>query len=282
MDDGFSYFMVVLILAGVGLLILRLTPRTAPLEERVKRWAVGLGIFSGAAFAIHELGNARRADDLLSTLFSAGFFGLCAAFLWFFVLAVLTFVYQAIVAPPFRLLGSWRRRLADRRARRADERRRRREQREHERMAPFQEQAKRDEEYRKADAQNRRADARANCEYLFNLYAPEIASRFSRQDLDAWIKKHMADDQDPSLVEQRAEQLRRLIEHHRDQTKPAPKFSNIQELARWFQHQKAEIESLPVDDRTKRVLTARLNQRNAELMTELVASMQPGERTGAE
>lgn len=136
-------------------------------------------------------------------------------------------------------------------------------------------QAQRAAEFQKGDAQRRRSDARANCELLYGVHAPEIGSRFSRQDLDTWIKKHMADDQDPIVVERRGDQLRRLIEHHREQVKPTPRFATIEELARWFQEQKQRVESLPIEEKTKRMHLVELNQRYAELTGELLQKMKP-------
>jgi hypothetical protein len=208
-----------------------------------------------------------------------------AGVVWFFLIASLTFAYQYVIAPPFRLLGSWNRRVAERRARRAEERRRLREQRDWEQSAPERERAQREADARKqaeanqkVDAQRRRSDARAHCELLYNHYAPEIGQRFPRSDLDAWIIKHMSDTEDPAIVEQRAEQLRRLIEFHREQIRPTPRFANVRELAEWLNKEKAEIESLPVDERIKRTLLANLNERNAELMTQIVGNMEPGKR----
>ena len=109
----------------------------------------------------------------------------------------------------------------------------------------------------------------ADCELLYQLYAPEIAARFPRTSLDEWIKKYMGDDHSPTDVEQRADQLRKLITHHREQVIPTPQFTTLPELAAWFQQQKSEIEALPVDDRLRRTLLANLNVRNAELMNEL-------------
>ena len=121
-----------------------------------------------------------------------------------------------------------------------------------------------------ADAQKRRVDARADCEMLYQLYAVDISNRFPREALDEWIKKYMVDGSTPDEVEQRAEQLRKMIIHHREQVKPTPKFNSLSQLAVWFQEQKSEIESLPMDDRVKRMLIANLNVRNAELMGQVL------------
>jgi len=282
MNDGSSILFTIAILFGVGFGIVRWMPRVRPLEERIRNCSIGLGIVSGFLFCLVPVGQFTQGSDVSSNVIFGVMGGAAAGFLWFFVIATMTFAYQYIIAPPFRLLGSWKRGLVERRARRAEERRRLREQREWERSGPEREQAQREadarkqaDEQTKADAQRRRADARANCEFLYSLYAPEIGNRFSRNDLDAWIKKHMGDDQDPTIVEQRGEQLRRLIDHHREQVKPTPKFANIQELARWFQEQKAEIDTLPLDDKLKRAHLVNLNERYADLTTKLLESMQP-------
>ena len=60
--------------------------------------------------------------------------------------------------------------------------------------------------------------------------------------------------------------------------KPTPEFSNVRDLAEWFNSQRADIESLAVDDRVKRTLLASLNERNADLMAQLVGNMEPGKR----
>ncbi len=153
----------------------------------------------------------------------------------------------------------------------------RREQHEWERQAPQRERArlemaafKREESMKQMDAQKVRINARADWEMLYQLYAPEIASRFPRTSLDEWTKKYMGDDQSPAEVETRAEQLRKLILYHLEQVKPAPKFSSLNQLANWLQDQKLQIESLPIDDRLRRVLTANLNVRNAELMQSIL------------
>lgn len=83
----------------------------------------------------------------------------------------------------------------------------------------------------------------------------------------------MGDDQFPEVAEQRAEQLRKMIIHHRKQVKPTPKFATLPELANWFQSQKEQIDQLPVDDRLKRMLTANLNVRNAELMNQILGDV---------
>lgn len=164
-----------------------------------------------------------------------------------------------------------------RRERENAEQAKRREQLEWERQAPQRERARlemiarqREESMKQMDAHKVRTNARADCELLYQLYAPEIDQRFPRASLDEWMNKYMGDDQSPAEIETRAEQLRKLILHHLEQVKPAPKFSSLNQLANWFQDQKSQIDTLPIEDRLRRVLIANLNVRNAELMQSII------------
>ncbi len=158
-----------------------------------------------------------------------------------------------------------------------EERRRKREQLEWQRTAPERERAakleaerRERESARQHEAQQQRADARADCEMLYQLYAVDISERFPRQALDEWIAKYMGDDQSAGNVHRRAEQLRKIIIHHREQVKPTPKFSDLTQLANWTSQQEEEIKSLPIDGRLQRMLLANLKVKNAELATQIL------------
>jgi len=283
MNDGSSILWSIAILFGIGFGIVRWMPRIRPLEERIRNWAIGLGIVSGFVFFFADpFPNRRSSDDLSSMIGGSAFLGALAGFAWFFVIASLTFAYQYVIASPFRLLGSWKRRLSERRAKQSEERRRLREQREWERSAPGRERADREaaarkqaEETMKGEAQKRREDARASCELFFGLHAAEIGSRYPRDQFDAFVAKYMTDKHAPEDVERRAEQLQALIEQHRELVKPTPRFATIEELARWFQEQKQRIESLPIEEKAKRTHLVELNQRYSELTSELLQKMKP-------
>jgi len=266
MDDGFTLIVIACVLAGVALAIVRLISRLTPHEHKLRRWAIGLAMPVGLIAFFGLFGE----KDPATWVFGAGLIGAVAGLYLFFLLVTVTLVYQYVLAPPFRILARFRRKIADRNARLREQKRQRREQREYERTAPLREQAR-----KAAEEQKRRgAEAVTGCQLLYSLHAPEIGVRFPKQAFDEWIKR-MSDDQDPILVERKAEQLRRIIEHHCEQVKPTPKFSNIQELAHWFQEQKADIETLPLDERTKRAHLANLTEKYAELTTKLLENLHP-------
>ncbi len=168
------------------------------------------------------------------------------------------------------------RRKSEREAKEAEQKRRR-ERQEWDRQAPERERRqledakRREEETRqRLNEQKMRTDARADCEMLYQLYAVDIAGRFPRASLDEWINKYMNDNVPAREVEDRAEQLRKVILHHREQVKPTPKFMSLVQLFSWYQKQVDEIEAVPMDDRFKRTLIASLNVRRAEYIQSMM------------
>jgi hypothetical protein len=179
---------------------------------------------------------------------------------------------------PIREHGTRAREARDERRRQAEEAEQVRLQREeYDRAAPERERAQAEaqrraesEAHEKASAQIRREDARLVCELLYNLHAPDIGGRLRKAALDDFIKRHMGDERTPEYVEQRSQQLKGIIQQHLDRVRPSPKFTSIEEVARWFREQKQSIEALDVDDRVKKVHLAELSERYAEMTSRLM------------
>jgi hypothetical protein len=150
----------------------------------------------------------------------------------------------------------------------------RRKKRERAEYAAAMRRAERDAEER-ARAQKRREQARAGCEALYALYAPEIKDRFPRADFDAFLKKYLGDQHAPEFVEERAEQLRQIIEQHRQRIEPPKKKMSLAELAEWFLREKRQIDATPLDDEDKEALVAQLEARYAKLQEKHIRSMEP-------
>ena len=102
MNNGEYLIVVALILGAVGLAIVRLTPRMACRELALRRWAKGLGIVTGFGIWLVDHVDSSKSATGLDGLWSAGLGGLFSILFWFFALVVLTFLYQHILAPPFR------------------------------------------------------------------------------------------------------------------------------------------------------------------------------------
>ena len=124
------------------------------------------------------------------------------------------------------------------------------------------------------NAHKRREDAKAGCDALFALAAPEIGTRFSKQDYAEFVSKYMADTALPEVVEQRAEQLRTIIRQHQERVEPSPRRKSLQELSAWFEQRMSEIQSVP-DERLRRTLIVQLKDRYSDLTSAMLAEMSP-------
>lgn len=257
-------------------------------DARLHRWGIRAAAAAFLAYAGYRgmTTEIKRTDDVVFLLLHALVAGGVTLGAAWTLLAVVGFAWRhLVIGPGSKLQQSFTaatQAAHDRQAERDRERQRIAEQQEYARRAPERERSEREaaarkqaEDTIKADAQKRREDARASCELLFGLHAAEIGNRFPREQFDAFVAKYMTDKHAPEDVERRAEQLRALIEQHREQVKPTPKFATIEDLARWFQEQKQRIESLPIEEKSKRMHLVELNQRYAELTSELLQKMKP-------
>jgi hypothetical protein len=269
-DDLCAAGLLVGVLAYIG-------SRMVADRPRARRWGSSLGALAVLAVCVYGYVRcpSRDSHDLL-WLALRGLFagGLVLGASWMALPAVVG-VYQATLGSVFegigRSLRAARARAAERRARRQEEERRRRADEEYRRGAPERERAAREA----AAAQKRRADARAACEVLYNLHAPEIAVRFSRDLFNDFVTRHLGDNQSPEYVEERARQLQEIIRCHVERIEPPKKQWTVEELAAWYKTMRETIERQPIDDRQKRVQVAQLNLRYRDLMNDLMETLEP-------
>jgi hypothetical protein len=145
-------------------------------------------------------------------------------------------------------------------------------------IARNQEETRRSEIQRRSsetDAQKRRDESRSHCELTYSFYAPKLGERFTRAMLDSYIEKYMGDNQTPEDVERRGQELQVTLQKHLESVEPPKKKLTLESLARWFIEEKQRIESLPVDEKSKRRHIAELNGRYAELSSQLMENIQP-------
>jgi hypothetical protein len=119
------------------------------------------------------------------------------------------------------------------------------------------------------DAKKRREDARLACEVLYRIHQPEIKDRFAPSMFDDYVKKHLGDNCPPDAVDERAQQLQQLIQHHAEKVTPAPKFRSMADLISWFEIQHKQLEAIP-DDRLKATMLVRLKARYADLTVQVM------------
>ena len=146
-----------------------------------------------------------------------------------------------------------------------------------ERSAPERERAKQEaaaDAKTKAQAQKRRAGARAQCEFLYHLYSPEIESRFPRSKFDDFVAKYLSDRESPEEVEAHAEQLRTILDTHVKKADPRSRFKNLRDLTNWYEEQKTQIDLLP-EGSLKGSLFALLHARHAELSFQVLEELTP-------
>ena len=90
----------------------------------------------------------------------------------------------------------------------------------------------------------RREDARASCELLYFRHSVFLKERFAKDELVAFIQKYMGDERTADYIEERASQLRQLIEQKLDD-----KSRRVEERLRQEEELKREGERIGDDRR---------------------------------
>lgn len=279
MIDGGSFWalaFVVFILCGVGHRLVRGRPG-------LQLWGLHLAALSLVVVVVLQIMQfgAPTASELLPTVLAgvlAG--GLVLGPAWI-VLGLLGFLCEQ-----YRELSSAARLRADIRRREREERRQRKQRERAARQSQKQpvrdvraEREAAEERRRNADATaenaRRREDAIVACDLLYNLRAPDIGERFTREQFDEFVKKYMAADKGIDIVERRAAELQTLIQQHFEAVNPPTRFRDLSELTAWYEEQKQLIESLSVTDMDKADLYKKnflmqLNDRYADLTHEIL------------
>lgn len=133
------------------------------------------------------------------------------------------------------------------------------------------------EEQQRRDAieGRRRTQARADCLLCYSQHMNEIADRFSRSNVNSFIRKFMSDNQPADEVEKRGQQLQRIIKEHANAANPPRKSNSLEELANWYAKEQSQIQSLPIEDEVRDLHTVQLNIRYAELTQNLLEKIEP-------
>jgi len=250
-------------------------------RPRVYAWGARLAalvFLAYAAYSIASFSPATAGDYLLIALRALLASALALGCGWM-LLSLVVFVYDHSLGPLLWHVRIFRERTRIRAAQRRLEREEAeaywREQQAYEREAPQRARQQQEAQRRaneEAAAQKRRDDARSQCVLLYSLYAPEIGKRMPQSVLDNFIGAYLGDNRSPEEVEQRARLLQETIHQHRERVEPPPKFKTLEDIVRWFEEQKRQINALP-DDRLRQTLLARLKARYTELTTQLLEEM---------
>ena len=227
--DGFTLLFLFAVLGFLGERLIQLTNRMLALRQTIRYWAIGLGIVTGILFFFTSFGGrfAPTPDNLLSNIFASGLVGACAGLVWYLAVAILTFVYQYVIAPPFRVLGRMLNWPFARWSRAREKQRWRSQQRESQLAAAERSHSAAKQAEVHASAQKRREDARAGCEVVFVTHSFDIRERFTREMFDAFVARHLGDDKSPEYVEKMSREISDIIRKHLQKAEPAVSVSEL-------------------------------------------------------
>lgn len=271
-DGGMFLLLIVLYLLGS-----RLVNSDQKLQLVGKRIAIA-AFFLFVAILAGEWKPSTADEWVMILLRSLLLAGIVLGAAWT-VLPVVAFAYDHTFGAVFHTMDDWSRTARLRAERRKADREQRKRNAEWERDRPRREREAHEAALRaetearmKGTAQKRRDDARAECDALYALAAPEIGTRYSKQDFSEFVSKYMADAFPPEVVEERSEQLKEIIRHHWERIEPPRR--NLKELSEWFEQRMAELQSVP-DERLRKTLIVQLKVRYTDLTSTMLSEMSP-------
>ena len=201
-------------------------------DPTAKKFSGGIAVmcFVGyGVYALLEMPPKSGADVLGITLRSLIAFGGTLGLAWI-ILPVLLLAYRftvgAMIAMARRVGRAIWSYVIERRRRLQESAERQFAEADFACSAPDRERARKeaDERANRRDQDRRRREtARAACEVLFELHAWELASRFTREMFDEFVRRHLGDDKAPELVEERAQLLQAIIRKHVEKVEPSEK-----------------------------------------------------------
>jgi hypothetical protein len=262
-DAGTLLLLIVLYLLGE-----RLADGNTKLQLVGKR--IALAAFFQFVFLLAYDSKPSTADELVTILLrSLIFAGIVLGAAWT-ILPTSASIYSHTIEPVRQAFNDWKQGIRRKSEERKVEWDRQRAEAEWERDRPERER----EAASRIGDQKRRDDAKAACDALFMLAAPEIGVRFSKQDYAEFVSKYMTNTAPPEVVEERAEQLKAIIQQHQERVEPLPKRKSLQEASAWFEERMSEIQSVP-DERLRKTLVAQLKERYSELTSAMLSEMTP-------
>jgi len=172
-----------------------------------------------------------------------------------------------------------RRREKERKQREREEQKRReqsdRDAPERERQWQIAEERRLQQEAVSREARQTREDTRYACELFYNLHAPKIADRFSKQDLHDFLNRYMGDAQSLDVIRRRANQLAETIRQHVEAVDPSEEIATLEELSAWYAKQRSHLESLQIETTIKKEFCLQLTDRYATLTGRLLEEVKP-------
>jgi hypothetical protein len=125
------------------------------------------------------------------------------------------------------------------------------------------------------DSPRRRVDARRKALLDYSLYAPRLGNRFTRAMFDQYVREYMGESLTADEVERSGRELQTVFERHVSDIEPEKKELTVEGLTHWYKTKKSQVESAGLDDRVRGTQMGLLNERYAELMSQLMETMEP-------
>jgi hypothetical protein len=125
------------------------------------------------------------------------------------------------------------------------------------------------------DSPRRRVDARRKALLDYSLYAPRLGDRFTHAIFDQYVREYMGESHTADEVEHSGRELLTVFERHVSDIEPEKKELTVEGLTHWYKTKKSQVESADLDDRVRGTQMGLLNERYAELMSQLMETMEP-------
>lgn len=135
---------------------------------------------------------------------------------------------------------------------------------------PSQERERREREAKAAGDQKRREDARGRVELFFNVNAPELQNRFTRDMLTDYVTRYMGDERPAELVEERGETLMGVIRQHLDKAVPKGNAQTLDDVLATFEVRMRKIRESGLEDEDKQHLLIQLADQREAAVTKAI------------
>jgi hypothetical protein len=275
-DDVASLVGLIAVLSWIGSAMIR---RHAGLRSWGWRFAAGaLLLYCGAVGAVLD----RRTPAVWLRIVCRGLLaaGLTLGTSWI-ALSVFGFMKSASdrAAGAVRARADARRREQEQKRREREEQKRREQGERHgperERQRQLAEERRLQLEATAREARQTREDTRYACELFYNLHAPKIGDRFSKQDLHDFLNRYMGDAQSLDVIRRRAAQLTETIRQHVEAVDPPDQIESLEGLAAWYAKQRALLEGLNVEPNIRQEFCIQLRDRYTTLTERLLEVVKP-------
>ena len=107
-------------------------------------------------------------------------------------------------------------------------------------------------------------------ELFFNVNAPELATRFTRDMLNDYLTRYMGDERPAELAEERAETLLGVIRQHLDKVAPRPQVQTLDDVLATFEARMRKIRESGLEEEDKQHLLIQLEEQREAAVAQAI------------